>query len=133
MKVTITKEARRWITLEEAPVARKIIEDMKEDAAAKEYAKSAVNCIGSANGRGFNWCSNILEATAEISGNRRVWNAYSDESGRLDIWINFTARTGTGFVEGGAYLTDIWQIDGTNYGDLSSHMYYRIFEEVKVT
>ena len=132
MKVSITKETKQWLTLAQAPIARRIIEEMKEyEWTAKEYAEMAVNCIGNATRNWCNWCSKVLDATAEIAGNQRVWNAYDNESGHLDVWINFTARTYTGFIEGGAYLTDLWQSDGTNYEELASHMYYRIYEEVK--
>lgn len=132
MKVRITKEAKQWLTLAEAPVANAIIRDMKEyECSAKEYAEMAVNCIGNAIGKGYNWCMSVLESDAEISGNARIWNAYSEDSGRLDVWISFTARTYDGFIMGGAYLTDIWNIDGDNQEELASHMYYRRYEEVK--
>ena len=132
MKVKITKEAKQWLTLAEAPAAQSIIRDMKEDAwGAKEYAVMAVNCIGNAIGKHYNWCSKVLEADAEIAGNRRIWNAYDENSGRLDVWVNFTARTTDGFIEGGAYLTDIWNITGENQPELAGHMYYRRYEEVK--
>ena len=132
MKVRITKEAKQWLTLAEAPAANAIVRDMKEDEwSVAEYAKMAVNCIGNAIGKEYNWCSRVLESDAEISGNARIWNAYSEDSGRLDVWINFTARTYDGFIEGGAYLTDIWNIAGDNQEELASHMYYRRYEEVK--
>ena len=112
--------------------AAAVIRDMKEDEwTAEEYAKMAVNCIGNAIGKGYNWCMSVLESDAEISGNARIWNAYSEDSGRLDVWISFTARTYDGFIMGGAYLTDIWNIDGDNQEELASHMYYRRYEEVK--
>ena len=135
MKVRITKEAKSWLTLAEAPAANAIIRSMKEDESdAKEYATMAVNCIGSACGH-TNWCTRVLEADAEIDGNYRIWDAYSSEfgkeSGRLDVWISFTARTTEGYIEGGAYLTDIWNITGDNQDELASHMYYRRYEEVK--
>ena len=131
MKVTITKDTKKWLTLEQAPIARRIIADMKQDETPiTEYAAMAVNCIGNALGH-FNWCSRVLEAKAEISGNRRIWNQYSDDSETLDVWIDFTARTDDGFIEGGAYLTDIWNIGGIESEELAAHMYCRIFEEVK--
>lgn len=135
MKVRITKEAKSWLTLAEAPAANAIIRDMRENADdAKEYAAMAVNCIGSACGH-MNWCTRVLEADAEIAGNCRIWDTYSSEfgkeSGRLDVWINFTARTTEGYIEGGAYLTDIWNIGRHRPEELAGHMYCRRFEEVR--
>lgn len=136
MKVKITQDARRWITLEQAPKAREMIRDFKENEEAHAeigYAQMAVNCIGNAVKDCYNTCGEVLRAEAEISGNRRIYNFYSDESGTLDVWITFTARTTYGFIEGGAYLSDIWQIGRSEEEDkeLAGYMYYRLFEEVK--
>lgn len=132
MKVRITNESKEFIVLAEAPAAHAIIRDMKEDLySGKEYAEMAVNCIGQALGMCYNWCDKVLGADAEIAKNNRVWNAFNKNSRYLDVWINFTARTDEGFLEGGAYLTDIWNIGGADPEELAGHMYYRRFQEVK--
>lgn len=132
MKVRITNESKEFIVLAEAPAAHAIIRDMKEDLySGKEYAEMAVNCIGQALGKCYNWCDKVLEADAAIAKNNRVWNAFNENSRQLDVWVNFTARTDEGFLEGGAYLTDIWNIGGADPEELAGHMYYRRFQEVK--
>ena len=123
MKVNMTAESKRILTVEELPVARSIIRQMKEDeTSAAEYIRYAVNALG-------NGCAKVYEASAEIAKNCRVWNAYDTGTGTLDIWIEATARTWNGFVEIGAYLTDIWNISDNDRQ--TEHFYVRTFTESK--
>ena len=129
MKVTFGKDCKKWMTVEQYEVAKTIIRDMKDDESTPaEYAVYAVNAIGKAFDIGS--CTKVFECTATIAGNRRIWNQFGDDTGTLDIWLEGTARTWDGFVEFGAYLTDIWSISGDNAVDLAkNHMYYKIFTE----
>lgn len=129
MKVIITKESKRYITLEEAAIARKIISDCREDGMSPaDYAKIAIDAVGT---RGYNWCVKIYEASAEICKNCRIWDAYGDGTRDLDIWITATAKTVNGFIEIGANLSDIWSITSDNGEEIASLMYVRQFQEVK--
>lgn len=115
MKVTITTESKKILTIDELPVAKEIVKAMKEDdMSVAEYAAIAVRAFGDG-------CEKVYEANAEIAKNARIWNAYSDDSQKLDIWITATAKTWNGFIEIGAYLTDIWNISGENHQ--TEHMY----------
>ena len=123
MKVTISAESKRVVTMEEMKMAKEIVQAMKEDElTAAEYARIAVVAFGDG-------CEKVYEATAEIAKNCRAWDNYEEGSGTLDIWIEATARTWNGFVEIGAYLTDIWNISGDN--DQTEHMFIQRFERVK--
>ena len=123
MKVTISAESKRVVTMEEMKMAKEIVQAMKEDElTAAEYARFAVVALGDG-------CEKVYEATAEIAKNCRAWDTYGEGSGTLDIWIEATARTWNGFVEIGAYLTDIWNISGDN--DQTEHMFIQRFERVK--
>lgn len=124
MIVRMTADSRRVISLDESEIARRIIEMAREDD-LRSYAVSAVNCTGV----NFNGCTKIYEANAEIARNGRVWDAFFEGSRDIDIWINVVARTDYGFVELGAYLTDIWQITGSNSEEIRSHFYMRRFTE----
>lgn len=129
MKVQF-KEAKKYVTVAEMPAVRMMIEDFKNDeSSVKEYAEMAVRAIAKNN------IVTVLDANAEIAKNDRVWNRYTDDSGHLDVWITFTAMVGTigldGFVMGGAYLSDIWELSGWDDSELVSHMYVRRFQEVK--
>ena len=131
MKVQFTKDAQKIVTVSEMPVVRKIISDFKNgDDNLNEYAEMAAALIAGCG------CSvHVLESKAEIAKNCRVWNAYSDESCQLDIWITFTAVVNgmeTIVVMCGVYLTDIWNIgDPEGNEAIKQHMYVRKFIEEK--
>ena len=129
MKVRFEKESKKYITLEEAPIARQIIADMKEDeCTVEEYAEIAIRAAY--NGKA--WNIDTMRATAGISKNNRAWNAYSNNSGHLDIWIEATAYVNNDeFIMIGVYLSDIWQISGENQQEMAARMYIRKFKEVK--
>jgi len=109
--------------------ASEIIADMKDDEyTAKEYAEMAIAAVYDGNA----WGIDIMRSMAKISKNRRAWNIYSGNSRDFDIWIEATASVGIDeFIIIGAYLSDIWQITGSNDEELVSHMYIRKFKEVK--
>ena len=87
MKVRITQEAKKWLTLAQAPVARQIVMDMKE---SEESAADVLMSAARGYHRSFDdrdkrcelgWPERVLEAKAEICGNQRVWDYYSEGSG----------------------------------------------------
>ena len=125
MKVNMSAESKKIITLEEAPIANAIIANLKEDeSTAANYAEYAVNaaCKGS--------CIEVFKASAAIAKNRRADNSIIEGSKDLDVWIEATAQTSNGFCIIGAYLTDIWSLTGDNSAEIASrHMYTRIFTE----
>ena len=126
MKVMLTAEAKKFITVSEMPIVRQMIEGLKEDEnTAKEYAEMAARVAMGG------YVVKVFEASAEIAKNCRAWNNYTNNSGDLDVWVNFTALTSEGFVMGGAYLTDIWNITGDNNEELRGHMFLRKFTETK--
>ena len=132
MKVSITNESKKVITMAEIGAARAIVRDMADDASTvKDVAASAVNCIMRAvYGIGAG-CVDVLRCSAEIASNCRIWDYFSDGSGYLDVWINGVAETSEGFCKFGAYLSDIWSIGGENNKEIAARMYYRLFSEKK--
>lgn len=121
MKIQITKEAKQWLTVAEMPEVRRIITYLKDDD-VKDYARMAVRLLTGNN------CSNvkIFEVSAKIAGNNRVEDYYTNNSGDLDVWISFIAYSENSdcFIKGGAYLSDIWSITGTESDNkLKSEMY----------
>ena len=125
MKVQFTADVKRVVTVAEMPAVRKVIEYEKDDEwTAKEWAKMAAEIISP--------CSSVkvLEASAEIAKNCRVWDAYADGSADFDVWIRFTVFTGDSFVMGGAYLSDLWAASSDNHEEIISRMYIRRFKEV---
>ena len=127
MKVKITKEAKSYIKLADMPGIHEIIDSVKE-LDTKEFAKMACRYITANN------LIDVLRADAEIAGNDRIYNYYSDNSGHFDVWINFAALVDdgfNGFIMGGCYLSDLFQLgaDEATDKDLIGHMYVRRFTE----
>ena len=129
MKVTLTAEMKKIITVSEMPAVNKVIRYAKEDdLTVKEYAEMAAR-IASGNN-----IVKVLEASAEIAGNCRIHDWYDNGSEHFDIWVNFTAIIDNGFggiIMGGAYVTDIHASTGDNSEELRHHMYIRKFTETK--
>lgn len=132
MKVTFEKDYKRLLTLEEYDIAKRIIASMKEDESTPaEYAEYAVNAIGRAYG--IFGCAKVYECSAEIAKNARARDAYDGDSRNLDIWLSGYARTLDGFIKFGAYLTDIWNLDGDNNEDIAKYnMYKEIFKRAEI-
>lgn len=129
MKVTLLKEDKKLITLADAQIVRQIITDMKEDEfTPADYADIAIRAAY--NGNAYH--IEVLKASAKISTNCRVMNAFTENSGNLDIWIEATAYVDIDkFIIIGAYLSDIWMITGYNNEEIASQMYIRRFKEIK--
>lgn len=128
MKVKLTDEMKKYITVAEMPAVRKVIEAEKENDewTAQEWAKMAADIV-----RPYSSVK-VLEASAEIAKNCRVWDAYADGSADFDVWIRFTALVNDdSFVMGGAYMSDLWAASSDNRDETISHMYIRRFKEVR--
>ena len=129
MKISISAEAKRIITIAEMPVVYKVIEAMKEDTCtAKDYAELAARIVSDRN------AVKVLEANAEIVKNCRVHDRFCEGSGQFDVWVAFTAVIDDGFegiIMGGAYLTDIWDYTADNADEIREHMFIRKFFEVE--
>ena len=127
MKVNLTAEMKKFITVAEMPAVKKVMQYEKENDewTVQEWAKMAaeIACPRSS--------VKVLEASAEIAKNCRVWNTYADGSADFDVWIRFTAFAGDSFVMGGAYLSDLWATSSDNREETVRHMYIRRFKEVR--
>ena len=128
MKVSITAEAKKFITVAEMPAVRKTIEALKDDTCtAKDYAEMAARIASGCNN------VKVLEAKAEIAGNCRVHDRFCEGSAQFDVWITFTAIIDNGFdgiIMCGAYLTDILDYTTDNVDEIRDHMFIRKFTEV---
>lgn len=124
MKVTLEKDYKRYYTLEDMESAKAVIQYEKEDletaAGWLEYA--AIEAIKAID----DTFREVVTAKAHTARNCRAWNAYGDNTYDIDVWIEGLVRTSQGYMELGAYLSDIWQTGGTYYRD---HEYIRYFKE----
>ena len=127
MKVNLSKSYKDFFTISDLERAKEVIKYMKDDeSSVKDYAKIAVEHVLLKEDR-YETLVRIIEAEAVTEKNGRIFDAYGFESGYMDVWLNITARTDRGYLEVGAYLTDIWKIGADT--DLREHMwiqhYYR--------
>lgn len=128
MKVNLTAEMKKFITVAEMPAVKKVMQYEKENDewTVQEWAKMAARLVFDDNG------AKVIEATARIAKNQRVWDAFDEETRDIDMWIEFTAFSEyrSSFIIAGVYLTDLWQLTKDNADEIKSHMYIRRFEEV---
>lgn len=115
MKVSFSKDYKEILTVAEVETAKAVIKNLKEDCTtAAEYAEYAVR--EALKGK-CDYLNRVLEAKAEISTNGRAWNVFSGDSGHIDIWLSVIAKTVWGFIELGAYLSDIFLTGAESYQD----------------
>lgn len=122
MKVKLEKNYRRYYTLEDLDRAKMVISSVKEDeSTVEEYAEYAVNEVSDR----FGGCMEVIRATAQTAKNSRAWDAYGEGTETMDVWVEGLARTFDGYLEFGAYLSDIYASGVTLYGHL---MYTNFYE-----
>lgn len=118
MKVTLEKEYRKLYTLEQLEQAKLVIACEKEDEeTAKGWAEYAAREALQGTG---DWLREVVTAEAHTARNCRIWEQYGDGTGDMDVWVKALCRTANGFLEVGAYLSDIWQSGAVPY---SQHLY----------
>ena len=107
MKVNLTAEMKKFITVAEMPAVKKVMQYEKENDewTVQEWAKMAARLVFDDNG------AKVIEATARIE-----FTAFSEYR--------------SSFIIAGVYLTDLWQLTKDNADEIKSHMYIRRFEEV---
>lgn len=131
MKVKMDRNYRKYYTLEQVDQAKAVIAWEKEDEeTAAGWARYAVNEALKGTGvSAADWMDGwILKADATTARNGRAWNQYGEGTGDMDIWIDAVVRTGEGFLEVGAYLSDIWLTGATDY---RQHMYIKRYATVE--
>ena len=123
MIVKLTKQSKAVITLEQLDAAKYIIAACKEDDTAASYAELAVKAIETTYdvGRGDR---KIIDCTAMVLPNSRVWGWWGDESQNLDVWIEGSADCGDAFVRFGAYLSDICGLSYDTRSDYAKNRFY---------
>ena len=114
MKVTLEKDYKMYYTLEDFERAKAVIKWEKEndEYSLKDWAEYAVKeALKDSN----DYVREIYCVSANTARNCRVWDAYGEGTGNMDVWIEFVAQTCDGFIKGGAYLSDIWQTGSISY------------------
>ena len=126
MNVKITKKTKEAIYAAELEAAKIVVNSMKEDeCSAIWYAELAAALLLDETPE------KVFCASAEVMPNCRAWNAFGnaeEETGRLDVWVDFAAKSWGEFIEGGFYLTDIWALSSENRDEIKRHMYARRYK-----
>lgn len=123
MKVTLEKDYRRFYTLEDLDRAKAVIACEKED---DETITGWAEYAAREGLKGINdYVEEVLKASAHTAKNCRAWNKYGIDSQDMDVWIEGIAKTGRGFIEFGAYLSDIWETGATEYKHRMYIQYYK--------
>ena len=129
MKVKITEETKKAITVAQLKKAKEIVKafadpDNEGPNETVEYFKVAVRAASGDD------VVDVLKVEARIARNCRVWDAmWGEDTEDLDVWIEGIAETWSGIYKVGAYLTDIWNISSED--KQTDKMYIRKFVEVK--
>lgn len=130
MKVKLETGYRSLYTLEQVDQARAVIQyEKSDDETAAGWARYAVcEALKGTSVNPTDYADNyILEASATTARNGRIWDQYGEGTGTMDVWIHAVARTSEGFIEIGAYLSDIWQSGATDY---KQHIYAKRYAMV---
>ena len=124
MKIRITTDSKKVLTLSEMPAVREIQRQEAEDTmTAAEYLEMAAR-VASRSNAGFQ----IFGESASIAKNCRIWEYYGADTGTLDIWLEglaFNPAEGAFMI--GAYLSDIFNITGNPADDqlVRDHMFVK--------
>lgn len=118
---TITKESKRWMTVEQSEQIPALLESLKNDDGKINLSYELDMLKSLFNG------DKIFETSAEIAGNSRIWNYYTDSSMALDVWICTTIKAWDAFYEVGCYLSDLWSYEGDEV-DIKSKMYIQAYK-----
>lgn len=123
MKVKLEENYKNYYTISDLERAKAVIKWEKEndEESIITWAEYAVNEALKGTDE---FCRKVICAEARTAKNCRVWNAYSDKSETMDVWITATAKTVHGFIEVGAYLSDIWQTGSEKYKHKMNIQYY---------
>lgn len=113
MKVTFEENYKDLYTINEVEAAKIVIKFEKEDAEdVREWARTAA---AEALKDLRDHVDRIIEASAETTRNHRVTDCYGEGSAHMDVWVRGIAKTCCGYLEFGAYLSDIWQTGAEDY------------------
>lgn len=124
MKITLPENYKRFLTIADMENLREIRQQMKEEN-LEELAQMAARVAS-----GSNYEFEILKSSAEIAKNSRIYNAFTENSAELDVWIEIYAyNRHEGFFDLGVYITDLWQVDGYNNDEIRSHMFLKEFRK----
>ena len=134
MKVRLPKDYRGHCTMNDVDRAKAVITFLKEDEEKPEYyAEMAVReVLKDIKGGSLD---TVITANAETAKNAKVFDLYGDGTENMDVLISFLAKCyfcdnagcHYGFIDGEAYLSDIYQTGAVRY---SENVFRRVYKEI---
>lgn len=128
MKVKITENTKKAFFISEMPcleIAKNSLKSWNDNG--QEITKDDIQMLGNFICEYRH--AEILKADAEFAKNARVWDKYGEGSEKVDVWVNITIYDGwKNFYMVGAYLSDMWEIGGTDAEELKGRMFIQKFE-----
>lgn len=123
MKVKHNAEYRKYFTLEDYERSKRVIafERDEDEITPRDWAEYAVR---EAIADKEDYLVKVIEATAETAKNCRACDEYFEGSADMDVWISALAKTTCGYIEVGAYLSDIWHTGSVIY---KQHMFIEYY------
>ena len=113
IKATLPSNYKELFTIAETETAKRIIKDLKAwDDTAQDFARYALNDIIRNRAE---WVQEIYFVSAEICRDLGTQNAYFEDSGHMDVWLEFVGETSEGFYKVGCLLSEAWAIGGDNH------------------
>ena len=121
MKVKLETSYKDYYTVSVLEQAKNVIQWEKEndDETIEGWAEYAIAEYNK-NVKPELYVNDIITVEAYTSRNSRIWDAYGENTGNVDVWITGIAKGFDCFIEFGAYLSDIWQSGAI---DFYHHMY----------
>ena len=127
MKIKLTEDMKRVITIDKMEAIKMVNEGMKEQ---KNLTWEAEHALALAT-KGLVHAE-ILKITSEIALNRRIWNYYGDGSADVDVWITMVAYSPVeGCYDIRFYLSDIWSLGAENREEIKQHLSIRHFTDAE--
>lgn len=130
MKVNLTAEMKKFITVAEMPAVKKVMRCANEDECTlTDLARVAARLVFDDN------AAMIIECKSEDCQRISAFGTLSTRRREtLTCGLNLSAFSEyrSSFIIAGVYLTDLWQLTTDNADEIKSHMYIRQFKEVNV-
>lgn len=124
MRIKITEDMKRVITLSEENAVKLVQNCMKEQKNLQWEAERALELASN------NTIHEVLKVDAEIAKNSRVWDFYNEGTECIDILVTaYGFDYFEGFYSVSFYLSDIWQLGSENQEEIKAKMYIRKYTQ----
>lgn len=109
VKINFPKDYKNYFTVADVERAKKVIKDFKENPIDfYDMASMAIYDIGGS-------VNEIYSVKAEVCRDAGTHDAYYEDSGNIDVWLDIVAETSDGFIKLGCLLSEIMFISSEDH------------------